>query len=694
MEGLEALIPVINKLQDVFTKAGITNLEAVNLPQIIVVGAQSAGKSSVLESLVGRDFLPRGQGLVTRLPLVLQLIKLDDDSRNRYGIGENKEFAQFLHDQNTLYTKFDNVRKAINDETDRIMGKNKGIGSQPINLRIFSETVVDLTLVDLPGLTKNPVGDQPHNIEEQITKLIMAYIKNPNSLILAVTPANVDMATSEALKLAKIVDPEGKRTLAVITKLDLMDKGTDARDVLSGSVIPVKLGIVGVVNRSQQDINTNKTISKAVEDEKTFLRKHYSELAHKHGTIYLSRTLNNLLMTHIRERLPDLKGQISHLTQAHKKLMEDLGQPVTDKEAHLIRLITDFVKAYSNTVDGTNVDVDSSTNKLKGGALISVEIFQNIFHAHLFDIEALDGLELKIIVLTLRSAAGLYPPLTVPDMAFRTLAKRQVAHMLQPCLECVDLVFEEMQRIIQRSGTSIQREFQKYPQFGAGVIRVVNEFLKQQAESTRTMVKYLLDIEVAYINTKHPDFCEEMEALLEQRSAARAERNNEEDSPQRSKPKKPVRQSGYFDSMTSASGKSGRQKSSASRISLGPGSTREANFLAEREEFDPASIPPREMEDVELMQTLVTKYYAIVQKTIFDIVPKAIVHSLIEKTKDELNQILLSNLYSAGMADKFAILNEAKDVTEQRTNTMAMLEALHQASKIISEVRDLSTNRN
>ncbi|XP_055335959.1 dynamin-1-like protein isoform X3 [Paramacrobiotus metropolitanus] len=583
------------------------------------------------------------------------------------------------------------------------MGTNKGIGSQPINLRIFSESVVNLTLVDLPGLTKNPVGDQPRDIEDQITKLITTYIKNPNSLILAVTPANVDMATSEALKLAKAVDPEGKRTLAVITKLDLMDKGTDAREVLSGSVIPVKLGIIGVVNRSQQDINTNKTIEHALKDEKTFLLKNYSELAHKHGTVYLSRTLNNLLMSHIRERLPDLKEQISRLTQAHKKRMEDLGQPVIDKEAHLIRLITEFVKAYSSTVDGTNVEVDS--NKLKGGAMISVDIFQNIFQQHLYDVQALNGLELKNIVLTLRAAAGLYPPLTVPDMAFRTLAKGQIAHMLQPCLECVDLVYEEMQRIIQRCGKEIQREFQKYPRFCDGVLRIVNEFIKLQTEETRTMVKYLVDIEVSYINTKHPDFRDEMETLLEERSAARAEKNQENssiDHTQRNAAKKIAGQMQQFGNTRTTPmgspthGKNGRNNlgvTSRSVFGLGDGIEREANFLSEIEEFDPGNIPPRELEDVELMKTLVTKYFAIVQKTIFDIVPKAIVHSLIETTKDDLSQILLAKLYAPGVADKFEILNEAKHITEQRNNTIAMLEALQQASKIISEVRDLSANR-
>ncbi len=128
----------------------------------------------------------------------------------------------------------------------------------PIVLKVFSPNVVTLTLVDLPGITKVPVGDQPADIEQQIREMILTYISNPNSIILAVSSANTDFSTSEALKLARDADPDGRRTLAVVTKLDLMDHGTDAYDVLCGRVIPVKLGIVGVINRSQLDIKNKK----------------------------------------------------------------------------------------------------------------------------------------------------------------------------------------------------------------------------------------------------------------------------------------------------------------------------------------------------------------------------------------------------------------------------------------------------
>ncbi|KAL3219662.1 hypothetical protein MRX96_030216 [Rhipicephalus microplus] len=343
---MEALIPVINKLQDVFNTIGA---DALQLPQIVVVGAQSSGKSSVLESLVGRDFLPRGSGIVTRRPLVLQLVYVSkDDVQHRSadeGTLQLEEWAKFLHTKNKIYTDFDIVREEIEAETDRMSGTNKGICPEPISLKIFSSRVVNLALVDLPGLTKVPVGDQPDDIEQQVRTLILHYISNPNSLILAVTAANTDFATSEALKLAREVDPDGRRTLAVITKLDLMDAGTDAMDVLCGRVIPVKLGIIGVVNRSQQDIKDRKPIADALRDEALFLQRKYPALAARNGTEYLAKTLNRLLMHHIRDCLPELKTRVNVMISQFQSLLSSYGEAVQDQGQTLLQIITKFASS-------------------------------------------------------------------------------------------------------------------------------------------------------------------------------------------------------------------------------------------------------------------------------------------------------------------------------------------------------------
>jgi len=134
----------------------------------------------------------------------------------------------------------------------------------------------------------------------------MQYIENPQAIILAVSPANADIATSESIKLARQVDPEGNRTLGVITKLDLMDKGTDAQNILEGKTIKLKLGMIGVVNRSQQDILDNKSIEDALKSEKEFIERNYPSLRDRMGSEYLAKRLQGLLMGHIKKTLPDL----------------------------------------------------------------------------------------------------------------------------------------------------------------------------------------------------------------------------------------------------------------------------------------------------------------------------------------------------------------------------------------------------
>nr|XP_032633859.1 dynamin-1-like protein isoform X10 [Chelonoidis abingdonii] len=467
--AMETLIPVINKLQEIFNTVGA---EVIQLPQIVVIGAQvrlqflpswgdpaaslgSSGKSSVLESIVGRDFLPRGSGIVTRRPLVLQLVNVPFlEERQHAASGETstqaEEWATFLHCKHKTFTDFDEIRQEIETETERMTGTNKGISLEPLYLKIYSPHVLNLTLVDLPGITKVPVGDQPPDIEGLVREMILSYVSNPNCLILAVTAANTDMATSEALKLARDVDPDGRRTLAVVTKLDLMDAGTDAMDVLMGRVIPVKLGIIGVVNRSQHDINTRKSITESLQDEQGFLQKRYPSLANRNGTRHLAKTLNRLLMHHIRDCLPELKTRVNVLTAQYQSVLQSYGQPIEDKNATLLQIITKFATEYCHTIEGTARNIE--TSELCGGARMCY-IFHETFGRTLESIDPLAGLTMLDILTAIRNATGPRPALFVPEVSFELLVKRQIKRLEDPSLRCVELVHEELQRIIQHCST-------------------------------------------------------------------------------------------------------------------------------------------------------------------------------------------------------------------------------------------------
>lgn len=174
------------------------------------------------------------------------------------------------------------------------------------------------------GLTRVPIGDQPLDIEAQIKEMIFQFICKDTCLILAVTPANSDLATSDALTMAKQVDPDGLRTIGVLTKLDLMDEGTDAREILENKLVPLRRGYVGVINRSQKDIEGRKDIKAALAAERKFFLTHpsYRHMADRLGTPYLQKVLNQQLTNHIRECLPALRDKMQKQMLALEKDVE------------------------------------------------------------------------------------------------------------------------------------------------------------------------------------------------------------------------------------------------------------------------------------------------------------------------------------------------------------------------------------
>ncbi|XP_068950942.1 dynamin-1-like protein isoform X5 [Petaurus breviceps papuanus] len=707
---MEALIPVINKLQDVFNTVGA---DIIQLPQIVVVGTQSSGKSSVLESLVGRDLLPRGTGVVTRRPLILQLVHVSPEDRGKTSGDENdpatwknprhlskgiqaEEWGKFLHTKNKLYTDFDEIRQEIENETERISGNNKGVSPEPIHLKIFSPNVVNLTLVDLPGMTKVPVGDQPKDIELQIRDLILRFISNPNSIILAVTAANTDMATSEALKISREVDPDGRRTLAVITKLDLMDAGTDAMDVLMGRVIPVKLGIIGVVNRSQLDINNKKSVSDSIRDEYAFLQKKYPSLANRNGTKYLARTLNRLLMHHIRDCLPELKTRINVLAAQYQSLLNSYGEPVDDKSATLLQLITKFATEYCNTIEGTAKYIE--TSELCGGARICY-IFHETFGRTLESVDPLGGLNTIDILTAIRNATGPRPALFVPEVSFELLVKRQIKRLEEPSLRCVELVHEEMQRIIQHCSNYSTQELLRFPKLHDAIVEVVTCLLRKRLPVTNEMVHNLVAIELAYINTKHPDFadaCGLMNNNIEEQRRNRLARELPSTMPR----DKMVPVGGIGDGAPepTAGNWRGMLKTSKAEellaeekskpIPIMPASPQKGHAVNLLDVPVPVArkLSAREQRDCEVIERLIKSYFLIVRKNIQDSVPKAVMHFLVNHVKDTLQSELVGQLYKSLLLDD--LLTESEDMAQRRKEAADMLKALQRASQIIAEIRE------
>uniref|UniRef100_A0A7M4FI35 MX dynamin like GTPase 1 n=1 Tax=Crocodylus porosus TaxID=8502 RepID=A0A7M4FI35_CROPO len=233
-------------------------------PAIAMIGDQSSGKSSVLEALSGVA-LSRGSGIVTRCPLEVKLKKIHV-TEGWKGKIKYKEVQELDYPSE--------VEKEIKNAQDLMAGKGVGISQELISLEISSPYVPDLTLIDLPGIAK---GKKPcmHSYK-YIIKHIKTYITKQETINSVVVSSNIDIATTEALKMANEVDPDGERTLGVLTKPDLVDKGTERTviDIVHNLSVPLRKGYMIVKSHGQQDTNDKLTLASAITREREFFEEH------------------------------------------------------------------------------------------------------------------------------------------------------------------------------------------------------------------------------------------------------------------------------------------------------------------------------------------------------------------------------------------------------------------------------------
>ncbi|XP_060689808.1 interferon-induced GTP-binding protein Mx3-like isoform X1 [Hemiscyllium ocellatum] len=330
----------------------------LGLPAIAVIGDQSSGKSSVLEALSGVS-LPRGKGIVTRCPLELKLKKVRKENVWKGKI-KYKDYVQILKSTTE-------VEQEIHKAQNTIAGQGVGISPELISLEIESSNVPDLTLIDLPGIARVAVGDQPVNIGDQIKKLIKSFIQKQETINLVVVPCNVDIATTEALKMAQEVDPSGERTLGILTKPDLVDKGTEASvvDIMRNIIVELKKGYMIVKCRGQKDIDDKLTLDDAITKERMFFEdhEHFRQLLDNGvATIpCLAGRLTNELVSHINKSLPQLRKDVEMKLNKTKQSLKDYSNGVPDapeeKLMFMIEKINKFCHQIKNLTSGEETQI-------------------------------------------------------------------------------------------------------------------------------------------------------------------------------------------------------------------------------------------------------------------------------------------------------------------------------------------------
>ncbi len=485
---LRKLINLVDQLRD----CGVQ--EYIQLPRIASLGTQSSGKSSVLESIVGLDFLPRGDGVVTRRPLELRLNHIVD----------GKPWAIFDERKGEKFYDFNKVRETIEQLTEEVCAGEKNIVDKPIVLNVFSTTCPDLTLIDLPGITRVPVGKQPKNIEEITKKMATRYCEDPLTIILCVIAANSDIATSDGLKMAKELDKTGSRTLGVLTKLDIMDKGTDAKKVLLNQEIPLKLGYIAVKNRSKQDLINKLSMEETQKNERDFFKNHpiYKHLPQScFGNDVLIQKLTKILFRIIRENLPGIIKNINDAIRRCEEELKILGTPMPTDEAGKIsmiwNLLSEFCEIFKHILRGKYDPKRAGYLRDEGGYKVKA-IFKNLLEEYTGDYNVTDSYSDADINYAFQSHEGDSIPGFPSVDAFYFLLKPKLEQLKEPVYECYTHAYTYLEML---SIKILEKTFSRYPKIVGPMSEFINKFLNKKKEKAKAIIDSIIDMDINQLFT-------------------------------------------------------------------------------------------------------------------------------------------------------------------------------------------------
>ena len=630
---LRKLINLIDQLRD----CGVN--EYIKLPRICSLGTQSSGKSSVLESIVGLDFLPRGDGVVTRRPLELRLCH----------INSGQPWAVFEERKGVKFTDFVKVRETIEALTDEVCKTNKNIIDKPIVLNVYSQTCPDLTLVDLPGVTRVPIGDQPKNIEQITKDMARRYVEDPLTIILCVIAANSDIATSDGLMLAKDIDVAGTRTLGVLTKLDIMDAGTDAKKVLMNEEIPLKLGYVGVKNRSKQDLNNKISMAETQRKEREFFKTHpvYKNLPAGHlGTEVLINKLTKIYFRIIRENLPRIVKAINDRVKTAEEELQGLGQPMpTDdagKMSMLWNMINEYCDVFRKVLQGKYNNKRVNFLEGEGGFKIKI-LYKKLLEEFTGDYKATAGYNDENINYALTIHEGDSIPGFPSVDAFIYLLRPQLEKLKDPIEECFQEVFQYLDFL---SGKIMEKTFTRFPQAINDMTDLVSNYLMEERDKTKYLIDSVVDMEINYLFTNDYDYLNNFTTFIP----------------------KQARQSQFMND-NKGDGKGGNNNLN--------------NEIKPQPPIDAKNIFINEI------RNRIEAYFKLIVRNLRDSIPKIMGNYLVKEIEENMQLKLYNKLYNAReMTD---LLSEPESVAERRKELNEMIKVMRNAQKILRRDPDLMT---
>jgi len=517
------LLKIANELNTIFR--GDFDIE---LPEIIVVGSQSSGKSSTLNGLLHMNILPTGKQIVTRTPTNMRLINW---SKKTCKI----EFYEFVDETNKVIKTFELNPTSISEEettaiqeyivvlTNKYAGVKKNIVDSPIRMNIYSPHVPNLVLTDLPGLTRIALKEQgqPEDISAQIEGMIAKYIKREKCIVMSIVPATVDLETDAGLALVKKYDPLGERTIGVFTKPDLAGKDCNLNNYVDGvldSNLKLKYGyfVVKNISKDDEELNiSNKDIESAYYSNHPTLKNVTNK--NRLGIDSLGHSLSVILINNVKAIIPELIEKIRETEKDIDSQLESLGihfpKDEHSKRVMINLLISEFQKIFSSSIKDRGTTYNTGTqlvvayNHFKS----NVNKLDPFNRAHLTD-DMISNIVSNYEGIHMPSSTT---PVGVLELCFTGLytgdihqdyAKIEPIYIIKaPFSECI----KNVQSILLELADSILLEdrFSRFPNLVIAIRNVITDsIIPTKYEKTSDMVNDMLRMEKECIWTDDMEF--------------------------------------------------------------------------------------------------------------------------------------------------------------------------------------------
>lgn len=493
---LKDSLKLINLLKD----GGVEDY--ISLPTIAVIGIQSSGKSSVLEGLIGLDILPRSDGLCTRTPIELRL----NSSIEEYAVIRLIDNPSQVKEREEKIENFEMLKEIIIKQTDIKAGIKKNIVDKPIIITVYSPKCPDLNVIDLPGIVNNPLegSDQPKDIDEITWNITKKYCEKENTIMLCVLASGVDITTSEILRYAKKIDPEGKRTMGVLTKLDLMNEGTSAKEALLGEQVKLGLGFIAVRNRTQKELNDLKvSIDEAYERERLYFEGHsiYRKLLDYCGTGTLLSKVSKTLQSEIKKSIPYILNALNMNIEKKKLELERLGpgcpSDYSSKKKLLNRMVDRFSDYYSNIIYGRHTSKyedkvkEGGISTLKGGSLIYQKLNEFLYEESKEEYKVSSLYTDNEIINKVSVYSGDAFLGKISTHSFINLIETPIEKLREP----VNRLLNDIENIlIDISNENLMTVFSSFPTQGIIISQYISSYIKDKTSECKKLLMRNIDI--------------------------------------------------------------------------------------------------------------------------------------------------------------------------------------------------------